>query len=504
MKQQDQTHAIRKQEYAQETYDRQFVQIVREGFWMVDRHWCTVMVNPRLCELLGYAQEDLLGRHVIDYYFPEDHQQVLAKLVDRENGEEDRYVVRYRRVDGSELWAEISVKPKFDDAGQFDGAIAVLLDVGDKLASERELRATRELMKTSAEVLHLGYWDADTETRHMVWTPELEILFGFVPGSYDGSFESFYERIHPEDREQVRAVFERSIKTRETYTCDYRIRTEDDRWHWIGARGRVIAGADGRMNRSVGVAVSIDEYKKLEVQLLQSQRLESLGCLVSSVAHDFNNFLSTIGGYTELALSTIDQHSEAAQYLKTVEDAGARATELVKQLLMFACHRVSSPQCIDLTKLTLGLRGFLSSVIGVGVDLVMKVDEAELFVRIDPIQYEQVIVNLAVNANHAMPEGGTLTVSTGVRLGDRGEEEVVFVTVEDSGIGMDSSIKDRIFDSFFTTKEPGKGTGLGLSTCYGIVKSANGQILVSSEPGRGSKFEILFPRTQSTPGEDCA
>jgi len=495
---------MRRQERAEENLDREFVQIAREGFWMVDRHWCTVMVNPRLCELLGYPPEDMLGKSVFDFYFPEDHQTVRANLDGRERGKEDRYVVRYRRADGSELWAEISVKPIFDKEGQFDGGIAVLVDVGDKLKAERELQATRELLETSAEALNLGFWDADIETRHMVWTQQLEVLFGYAPGSYDGSFDSFYERIHPEDREHVRATYERSIETEEAYTLDYRVRTEDGGWRWIGARGRVIAGADGRHKRSVGAAVCIDEYKKLEVQLLQSQRLESLGHLVSSISHDFNNFLSTIGGYTELAQSTIDEDSEAANYLKIVEESVGRATELVKKLLMSATHRDSAPQCIDINMLTRGLKGFLASMMGGGVELVMDVDEAELYVRIDPVHFEQVIVNMAVNANHAMPDGGTLKISTGVRRGHQYEDELVVVSIEDSGTGMDSATMERIFDPLFTTKGPGKGTGLGLSTCYGIVKGANGQIVVTSEPGLGSKFEILLPRAQSATLPDCA
>lgn len=488
----------------QDAYHRQFIQIAREGFWMVDRNGCTVMVNPSLCELLGYEQENMIGRHLTDFYFPEDQQQAISNLGARELGEEKRYIVRYRRMNGSELWADISVKPIFDSDGQFEGAIALIVDVGDKLAAERELQSNRDLVQTAAEVIGIGFWDADIETRHMVWTRELEILFGYAPGTYDGSFETFYERIHPEDRGPVRAAYLRAIETQETYTFDYRVRAQDGTWHWVGARGKVIPGTGGRPNRSVGAAISIDEYKKLEEQLLQSQRLESLGHLVSCVSHDFNNFLTAICEYTELAMSSLDPDSEATIFLKNVEQAGTRAVELVKQLLMFACHQNASPQSMDLSKLTMRLRAILVSVIGDDIRLVMNVDESELLVRIDPVQYEQIIVNLAVNARDAMPEGGTLTISTGVRGTSQQEDEWVIVTVEDTGTGMDSATKERIFDPFYTTKEVGKGTGLGLSTCYGIVKNANGQIVVSSEPGRGSKFEILLPRSQSAALQDCA
>lgn len=493
-----------KQRKNQDAYHRQFIQIAREGFWMVDRNCCTVMVNPSLCELLGYEQEDMIGRHLTDFYFPEDQQQAISSLGDPDLGEEKRYVVRYRRMNGSELWADISVKPIYDGDGQFEGAIALIVDVGDKLAAERELQANRELVKTAAEVIGLGFWDADIETKQMVWTRELEILFGFEPGAYDGSFESFYERVHPEDRGPVRAAYQRALETKEMYTFDYRIRAENGSWHWIGARGKVILGTGGRANRSVGVAVSIDEYKKLEEQLLQSQRLESLGHLVSSVSHDFNNFLTAICGYTELAMSSLDAHSEAAIFLKNVEHAGARAVELVKQLLTFACHQNAEPQSVDLNKLTIGLGAILTSVIGDEIKLVMDIDESELLVRIDPVQYEQVIVNLAVNARDAMTEGGTLTISTGARGSSQHDDERVVVTVEDTGTGMDSATKERIFDPFYTTKEVGKGTGLGLSTCYGIVKNSGGQIMVLSEPGEGSRFEISFPRGQSISLRDCA
>jgi signal transduction histidine kinase len=159
---------------------------------------------------------------------------------------------------------------------------------------------------------------------------------------------------------------------------------------------------------------------------------------------------------------------------------------------------------LDLNKLTTGLEAILCSVIGDDIKLVMNIHSSELLVRIDPVQYEQVIVNLVVNARDAMPEGGTLTISTGLRAGNGQDDERVVLSVEDSGTGMDSDTKERIFDPFFTTKEVGKGTGLGLSTCYGIVKNADGQIVVSSEPGSGSKFEILLPRGQSAKLQDCA
>lgn len=250
------------------------------------------------------------------------------------------------------------------------------------------------------------------------------------------------------------------------------------------------------------------EHAALEEQLLQAQKLESIGQLAGGIAHDFNNLMTPIIGYAQMGLTTLPEEYRERVYLEEILKAADRATNLIQQLLAFSRRQVVELQVIDLNSLLVNIDNMLQRLIGEDVELVILPSENLGAVKVDPTQIEQVVVNLAVNARDAMPEGGTLIVETSNI--EFGEEELknhpdmaagpyVMFAVSDTGHGMSEEVKAHLFEPFYTTKEKGKGTGLGLSTCYGIIAQNKGYIWVYSEIGSGTTFKIYLPSLDVIP-----
>jgi len=247
--------------------------------------------------------------------------------------------------------------------------------------------------------------------------------------------------------------------------------------------------------------VDITERKRLEAELLRAQRLDSIGRLAGGIAHDFNNLLAAIMSYAEIALTRLPEGHPAAEDIQRVLDAADRASELVKHLLAFARRQTLTPQVIDLNHLLHNVMPLLNRLLGKQVELRVHTDPALKKVKADPTQIEQTILNLAINARDAMPNGGVLTIETAnvtldttavQAVPDMSPGEYVMLSVSDTGTGISPEHIEHLFEPFFTTKGD-QGTGLGLAVVYGVVKQSGGHITVESEPGRGTTFRIYLP-----------
>jgi two-component system cell cycle sensor histidine kinase/response regulator CckA len=240
------------------------------------------------------------------------------------------------------------------------------------------------------------------------------------------------------------------------------------------------------------------ERERLQMQLMQAQRLESVGRLAGGVAHDFNNILTVISGSADLALAMIPPDSPAYADVQTIQQSARRAANLVRQLLAFARRQPGHPQTVDANEVIEGMLPLVRRLIGEDIRFTWNPAPYPCVIIVDPHQFEQVVMNLIVNARDAMPDGGALTITTSVTEmaagdGDSAVTPFVCITVEDTGVGMDAEVMAHIFEPYFTTKAPGQGTGLGLATCLGIVQQYAGFIRVESEPGEGSRFEVFLP-----------
>ncbi|MCI0440477.1 MAG: ATP-binding protein, partial [Chloroflexi bacterium] len=240
--------------------------------------------------------------------------------------------------------------------------------------------------------------------------------------------------------------------------------------------------------------------------IIQTQKMEAIGHLAVGIAHDFNNLLTAITSYIQLAMMRASPDERLHSYLEEADKASERAASLTRQLLAFSRKESVEPQTLDLNALIMEMDKLLHPLIGIGenIELWIELSAEPCLLKADRSQMEQVIMNLVINAVDAMPDGGKLTIKTGIVPGSAqspGFEHQRHVSLEvaDTGIGMDEKVKERIFEPFFTTKIPGKGTGLGLSTCYGIVTQMGGRIAVDSAPGKGAAFTVLIPQAEDAP-----
>jgi nitrogen-specific signal transduction histidine kinase len=270
----------------------------------------------------------------------------------------------------------------------------------------------------------------------------------------------------------------------------------------VFSKGRVVPNGTGQGVRMVGIGQDVTERRQLEALFRQSQKLEAVGLLAGGVAHDFNNLITAIGGYTELVLGKLPHGDSRRPDLMEVQKAVDRAAALTRRLLAFSRRQTLQLKVVDLNALVLSMENLLRRTIGDHIELILQLDPDLEPIRADPGQLEQVLLNLALNARDAMPDGGRLRFATSVADFDESwarlhppmaQGRYVHLVVTDTGIGMSPETQGRIFEPFFTTKPAGQGTGFGLATVYSIIKQSGGFIRVTSQLGRGASFDISLP-----------
>ncbi len=474
---------------------------------IMDRNGMTKWINKAYTRLTGYKYEEVIGNNARDLlksgvqnasFFKDLWQTILG-------GEVWRGEIVNRHKDGHIYVEEQTITPVFDERGLIQHFIAIKQDITEKKRSEDALRRSEEQFRLISENVSDLIAVLDLNGQRIYNSPSYKIIFD-NPASMCGT-DSFLE-IHPDDRSKIRAVFQDTVKTGIGHRAEYRFLLKNGAIRHIESQGSVIRDSKGNITSVVVVSRDVTNKKSLEQQLIQAQKLESLGTLASGIAHDFNNILAIIMGHSTL-LERIN-NSDSEKYLHSINgiiQATKRGAKLVKQLLTFArkteiiFNSVNINQIIDEIT-TLLDKTFPKTII---IETALQQDLPAMLA--DASQIHQIFLNLCVNARDAMPKGGTLSISTSVidgavlcsRFAKASEQRYIQIDVSDTGIGMDEVTQQRIFEPFFTTKSLDKGTGLGLALVFGIVESHRGIIEVKSRVGSGTTFTLYLPIAEQPP-----
>jgi len=355
--------------------------------------------------------------------------------------------------------------------------------------------------------------DWHVKTGELSWPQGLDTLLGYDNATVSGDIGFWQKQLHPQDRARTAGSIRDALAAEsDHWTGEYRFRHFDGSYLDLLERALIVRDSAGSAIRLVGSLMDVTARKQLQDQLVRSQKMEAFGQLAGGVAHDFNNFLTTILGYSDLLLNEIGMKGEVASHIGEIRSAAGRASVLTAQLLAFSRKHPLAPQVIEVNSLLTNLERSLLRLLGEDISVQCHFDRGKegMHTRVDPGQLTQIILNLVVNARDAMRNGGRLTMETASLTIEAAEEreigseelqpgDYVHISVTDNGVGMSDEVKQHLFEPFFTTKDEGRGSGLGLATSYGIVRQSGGHICVESELGKGTTVKILLPRVPAPP-----
>ncbi|TYT27481.1 PAS domain-containing protein [Luteimonas viscosa] len=517
-------------------------QATNDAIWdwrMADGH---VIWNEALRTLFGHDIAQTSAHWWLEHIHPGDRARIDAEIHAVIDGGGSAWTgeYRFRRADGS--YASVFDRGTVlrDAGGAPVRMIGAMLDLSARRQAEAVLAEREERLRLATDAGDLGFWDVDLVHDQLVWPARTKAMFG-IPADVPVSMRDFYEGLHPDDREATSAAFAAAADParRALYDVEYRtVGKEDGIVRWVAAKGRGLF-EDDRCVRVVGVAMDITRRKadearlkelnerlearvaeevasrlQVEEALRQAQKMEAVGQLTGGIAHDFNNMLATvIGPLDVLATRLGDSDPRTRRYIELALDGALRAAQLTQRLLAFSRQQPLQPVALDPNRLVAGMSGLLAHSLGSSVRLETVLAGGIWWIHADENQLENVILNLAVNARDAMPDGGRLTVETancdldhryaadnaGVQAG-----QYVLIAVTDTGAGMTPEVMAKAFDPFFTTKQVGRGTGLGLSQVYGFVKQSAGHVKIYSELGQGTTVKVYLPRLLRRPQQQDA
>lgn len=499
-------------EWAKARVRERAVDATSKGLFITDArrpHHPILFVNLAFLALTRYSADEVLGLSPGFLAGPETDPVATEKLaMALRSSRPFRTVIRHYRKDGTSFWNEVTLSPMRNDQGKVTEFIWVLADVSGRHEMEQALRRSEARLRALASQAPVGIFLTDPHGDCLFVNERWCELSGLTPQEASG--QGWTKPLHPDDHDRVLQEWQGAISGAVPFSSDFRFQTVDGTARWLHGGATALKNEEGEVTGFIGTLFDLTERKRaeedrrtFEAKMLHVQKMEAIGTLAGGIAHEFNNSLTTILGFSELALPKIPSDSKAHEQIKQVIAAGKRASELVVQLLTFSRQTEQAKRPLSLHLLLKEALKLLRPTLPASIRLREFITMTTAPVAADPTQIHQVLLNLWTNAEHAMrATGGTLEIRLDelqVCEGHSTDKDqpapgrYVRLTVRDSGCGIPPEQKARIFDPFFTTKEIGEGNGMGLSVVHGIVTAHGGTIRVESQPEQGTSVEIYLP-----------
>jgi two-component system, cell cycle sensor histidine kinase and response regulator CckA len=478
---------------------RHIVEHAQDLIYYCDPRGYFTYVNPTAARVMKYSDNELLGRHFLTLIRPDYREQAgtvyAAQLAD---GTPNTYL-EFPAVskDGETIWIGQHVQIVYD-SGVIVAVHAIARDITRQKGTEERLRESEAKHRSLIERAAFGIYTSTEDGRILEANPAMTRMLG-----YDSPAELLTMNMadvyqSPADRQ---ALIEQ-YRHQPGGTGEVRWKRKDGHPILVRVTAIKMEVPPGEQERYETIAEDVSDRRALEEQLRQAQKMEAVGRLARGVAHDFNNVLAAIVGASELLAEQYPEGHPSRIEAEEIRKAAERGAALTRQLLAFSRPQAFEPQVVDLHAQISSLETTLERITGSAVTMTLRLVGEPPFVKVDPSQLQQVLMNLVINARDAMPDGGTLEIrvdsfdideQNAARYPGLPAYRFARITVRDSGIGMDAELRSHVFEPFFTTKEASKGTGLGLSIVYSIAKEAGGSVTCLSSPGRGTTFEVLLP-----------
>ncbi len=488
---------------ASEEFARNLIESSIDMIIAADRERKITEFNHAAESAFGYSRAEILGRDV-GLLYAEAQQGTFIHKKTIKDGHCVAEVMN-RRKNGEIFPSLLSSSVMRNAHGEEIGIMGISRDITERKHAEQTLLATERKLKLIAENTTEVIFAYDLDHRLIYVNPAVEKMTGY---SVDDLMKGHFIRwMHPEDEPRIMELWDEAFRLGRYGSGEFRLLTRSNRTRWCHSSIGPMRGEDGHQVGVLVVNRDITVERELEEQFRQAQKMEAVGQLAGGVAHDFNNIIAIIRGYSDLILRKLPKGDPLRSKMESIRVASSKATEITRQLLAFSNKQMLQPRVIDLNAHLRSMHEMIQRLIGENIELTTHVGSAAC-VRVDPSYLDQVIMNLVVNARDSMPEGGRLTIRTELESLDPRKSSAqielpagvyVKLSVVDTGTGMAPEVCARVFEPFFTTKKPGKGSGLGLSTAYGIVKQSGGFIRVHSLVGRGTTFIIHLPRAEGKP-----
>ncbi|MBW1962092.1 MAG: PAS domain S-box protein [Deltaproteobacteria bacterium] len=479
---------------------------ISDGVILIEKDGHIALANPAAERILGLKRSNIEKRNYISPDWcvtradgtPMPPEEMAGRRAMKEMQPVDDVVMGIGRPDGSLAWLNVSAAPVINEAKELLGVIGIFKDITEQKRAAEALRESEQKYRTLIENAYDAIFVVQDEGITFL-NPRTEELTGYSKEELEKI--PFAELIHPENRDKVLEIHRQRLAGEDPPShCFFRIINKRGEESWVQLNTALINWE----NRPAILYFMRDvtQQKRLETQLQHAVKMEAIGTLVGGIAHDFNNYLQAIFGYIQILLMEKEPDDPDLERLRKIEQATKNAIDLIQQLLTFSRKVESRRRPIDLNQeIRLAVKLLRRSIPRM-IDIEVNLADDLKTINADPVQMEQIFMNLAVNARDAMPKGGKLVIETeNVSIGEEYRNthlgvlpgQYALLSVSDTGTGMDKEVLEHIFEPFYTTKEPGKGTGLGLSMVHGLVKDHGGYIMCYSEPGKGTCFKIYLP-----------